>query len=128
MNLNRKVICRAACCLLALLAVLAVFPVTASAEEAYPSYTYNGNGQPVPTATPYEPVTVLNTDALGIGPMDGPTDLYVTDAGEIFVLDAGNDRVVVLDKALQAAELLRSCFELSEEPVERPAFIKDIIR
>ena len=32
------------------------------------------------------------------------------------------------EKALQAAELLRGCFELSPEPVERPAFIKDIIR
>ena len=32
------------------------------------------------------------------------------------------------EKAKQAAELLRGCFELSAEPVERPAFIKDIIR
>jgi pyrimidine-nucleoside phosphorylase len=32
------------------------------------------------------------------------------------------------EKAAQAAALLRDCFELSDEPVERPAFIKDIIR
>ena len=31
-------------------------------------------------------------------------------------------------KAEQAAELLRGCYELSPEPVERPAFIKAIIR
>ena len=31
-------------------------------------------------------------------------------------------------KAEQAAELLRGCFELSSEPVEKPAFIKAIIR
>ena len=33
-----------------------------------------------------------------------------------------------MEKAEQAAALLRDCFELSAEPVERPAFIKDIIR
>ena len=32
------------------------------------------------------------------------------------------------DKAQQAAELLRGCFTLSAEPVERPAFIKAIVR
>ena len=95
--------CRVACCLLALLAVLTLIPSRASAEAAYPSYTYNGNGQPVPTAVPYEATIVLNTDSLGIGPLDGPTDLYVTDDGEIFVLDAGNDRIVVLDKNLMGA-------------------------
>ena len=98
--------CRVACCLLALLAVLTLIPSRASAEAAYPSYTYNGNGQPVPTAVPYEATIVLNTDSLGIGPLDGPTDLYVTDEGEIFVLDAGNDRVVVLRKDFQADRVI----------------------
>lgn len=32
------------------------------------------------------------------------------------------------DKAQQAAELFRGCFTLSAEPVERPAFIKAIVR
>ena len=32
------------------------------------------------------------------------------------------------EKAAQAAELLRGCFELSDVPVTRPAFIKDIVR
>jgi tetratricopeptide (TPR) repeat protein len=98
--------CRVACCLLALLAVLTLIPSRASAEAAYPSYTYNGNGQPVPTAVPYEATIVLNTDSLGIGPLDGPTDLYVTDEGEIFVLDAGNDRVVVLRKDFQVDRVI----------------------
>lgn len=33
-----------------------------------------------------------------------------------------------LDKARQAAELLKACYEISPEPVDRPPFIKDIIR
>ena len=106
MKRTMKRACRVACCLLALLAVLTLIPSRASAEAAYPSYTYNGNGQPVPTAVPYEATIVLNTDSLGIGPLDGPTDLYVTDEGEIFVLDAGNDRVVVLRKDFQADRVI----------------------
>ena len=101
MKLNRRKLCRAACCLLVMLAVLSAFPMSASAAEPYPSYTYNGNGQPVPTAIPYETAMVLNTEALGIGALDTPTDLYVTDDGEVFVLDAGNDRVVVLSPDFQ---------------------------
>lgn len=114
MKRTMNLLCRAACCLLALLAVLTVFPVSASAESAYPSYTYNGNGQPVPTAMPYEATAVLNTDLMGIGPLDGPTDLYVTDDGEIFVLDAGNDRVVVLDSTFQPDRVITPLDEEGE--------------
>ena len=32
------------------------------------------------------------------------------------------------EKGREAVELLRNCFEFSDEPVERPSFIKDIIR
>ena len=106
MKRNMKRACRAVSCLLVLLAVLTLIPSTASAEQAYPSYTYNGNGKPVPTAVPYEAAVVLNTEALGIGALDTPTDLYVTDGGEIFILDAGNDRVVVLDKDFQADRVI----------------------
>ena len=31
-------------------------------------------------------------------------------------------------KAAEAAELLRRCFDLSEQPVEKPPFLKAIIR
>ena len=40
--------------------------------------------------------------------------------GTVHAADAG--------KAEEAAELLRGCFELREAPVERPAFIKSIVR
>ena len=40
----------------------------------------------------------------------------------------GTSHASSMEKALEAAELLRGCFELSDEPVQRPAFIKDIIR
>ena len=114
MKRTMKRVCRVACCLLALLAVLTLLPTQASAEAAYPSYTYNYNGQAVPTAMPYETVTVLGGDSLGIGSMDEPTDLYVTDDGEIFVLDAGNDRVVVLNDQLRLDRVITPLDEEGE--------------
>ncbi len=40
----------------------------------------------------------------------------------------GTIHATSLEKAARAAELLRACITLSDEPVARPAFIKDIIR
>ena len=33
-----------------------------------------------------------------------------------------------LEKAQQESEILRACFAISDTPVQRPAFIKDIVR
>jgi len=114
MKPNKKQLCRGACCLLAALLMLTLLPTGASASQAYPSYTYNYNGQAVPTAMPYEAVTVLGGDSLGIGAMDAPTDLYVTDEGEVFVLDAGNDRVVVLNEQLELDRVITPMDEEGE--------------
>ena len=114
MKPNKKQLCRGACCLLAALLMLTLLPTGASASQAYPSYTYNYNGQAVPTAMPYEAVTVLGGDSLGIGAMDNPTDLYVTDEGEVFVLDAGNDRVVVLNEQLELDRVITPTDEEGE--------------
>lgn len=40
----------------------------------------------------------------------------------------GTIHAASMEKAQQAAELLRGCFELSDKKVERPAFIKAIVR
>ena len=114
MKPNKQPLCRAACCLLAAILMLTLLPTGASASQAYPSYTYNYNGQAVPTAMPYEAVTVLGGDSLGIGAMDNPTDLYVTDEGEVFVLDAGNDRVVVLNAQLELDRVITPMDEEGE--------------
>lgn len=97
MNLKNKRLCRILCgCIVGLL-MISVLPVSASAEQTYPSYTYNSREQAVPTATPYEVVKVFGAKELGLDAFSSPGDIYVTDAGEIFVLDTDNSRVVVLN-------------------------------
>lgn len=48
---------------------------------------------------------------------------YVTEGESLGTIHAAS-----MEKAQQAAELLRGCFELSDKKVERPAFIKAIVR
>ena len=114
MKLNRKWICRAACCLLIAMLLPGVVSPVAFAAEAFPSYTYNTDGRPVPTAMPYEAAAVFGGKELGIEGLDSPSDLYVTDEGEIFILDAGNDRVVVVTEELKLSRVITPLDEEGE--------------
>ena len=97
MNLKNKRLCRILCgCIVGLLMV-SVLPVAVSAEQTYPSYTYNSREQAVPTAMPYEAVKVFGAKELGLDSFSSPGDLYVADTGEIFVLDTDNSRIVVMN-------------------------------
>ena len=97
MNLKNKRLCRILCgCIVGLLLVC-FLPVSASAEQAYPSYTYNSREQAVPTALPYEVTKVFGAKELGLDDFSSPGDIYVAGTGEIFVLDTDNSRVVVMN-------------------------------
>ena len=101
-------------CVLLCLLLASVLPAGASASESYPSYIYNSNGLAVPTALPYEVTTVLGGKELGIEALDEPSDLYVTDDGQIYILDAGNDRVVVLDADIRLNRVIQPLDEEGE--------------
>lgn len=75
--------------------LLPVFGV--SAAEGF-SYTYNTDGSSVAVPAPYETITVVSGDAFG-GKLSEPEDFYATEE-EIFILDSGNSRVVVLSDDL----------------------------
>src|SRR5690606_25199125 len=63
----------------------------------YTSYTYDYWGQPAPAPHAYLPSTVIRGWDLGVGPLRNPNDLHVSDAGNIYIADTGNNRVIVLD-------------------------------
>ena len=67
----------------------------ASADSPYRTYTFDGYGSIIQTQTaymPFETITKFDEEALS-----GPSDLCVTDDGEIYVADTGNSRIVVGD-------------------------------
>ena len=69
--------------------------ITAQAETPYKTYTVDGYGSVQETQTAYlayETITKFGDKFLS-----SPSDLFVTDDGEIYVADAGNSRIVVGD-------------------------------
>lgn len=93
---------------LALLGITACMlsSVTVSAATGpYTSYTYDSYGNAVESAELYEPEAVYTgnsfleqDDSAIVKTMLQPTDMYAADNNCLYVLDAGNSRILVLDK------------------------------
>ena len=78
---------------LAVTVTTSVMPV--SADSPYKTYTFDGYGSIIQTQSaylPYETLTKFDEESL-----NGPSDMHVTDDGEIYVADTGNSRIVVGD-------------------------------
>lgn len=93
---------------LALLGITACMlsSVTVSAATGpYTSYTYDSYGNAVESAELYEPEAVYTgnsfleqDESVTVKTMLQPTDMYAADNNCLYILDAGNSRILVLDK------------------------------
>lgn len=92
-----KSMCKAAL----VLALLTLFtsPLQAAPYEGY-SYYYWGDSSSTPNA--YLPDGVIDGAEQGVGKLKGPTDMFVASDGLVYVLDAGNGRIVVFDQQWKA--------------------------
>ncbi len=83
--------------LLAFALLFALSPVV-GAIEPYTTYTYGKDGWPRTSPTVYSPVMNVNSDYMGLSvPLDDPRDLFVDVDGNVYIVDAANARVIVLD-------------------------------
>lgn len=88
-----------------LLALAAATP--AAAFTPYESYNYNAWGESVPMPATYEVEQVADGTAIGAGELKAPADLFA--AGEnVYILDAGNGRVLVTDTQLRLQRTLEN--------------------
>lgn len=69
---------------------------TAQAAIPYAGYTYDGWNERVWSPVPYVPSGTVSGESLGIGAFNSPEDLYVAQNGNLYIADAGNNRIVVL--------------------------------
>ncbi len=77
---------------------LGVFGVSTFAS-AYTTYTYSIDGEFLESPDAYTPERVLNYRSFGMEKdFNSPSDIFVDDDGDIYVADAGNNRIVVIDK------------------------------
>ncbi len=81
------------------LLIICMFSVTVFADSALPysNYTYSEKGGGIvlgPDA--YVPETVIYGETLGTTSLKEPTDIRVDEEGNIYILDAGNGRILIL--------------------------------
>lgn len=80
-------------------ALLIAMTPLASAYYSYQTYTYAINGDYMESPDAYVPDEIVTSDTMGITPaLENPTDLFVDDALNVYIADAGNNRIVVLNK------------------------------
>jgi DNA-binding beta-propeller fold protein YncE len=87
--------------LLTILMFLLLLPcnsVLALSDEPYQNYTYPKNGVPQLEPQAYQPNGILDGTSLGIGNFKDPKDVFVDHDGQVYIVDSGNNRIVVLTK------------------------------
>lgn len=78
----------------------------AYAGDPYDGYNYNVWGQSVPAPNSYLPERAIRGEELGIGRFSNPQDMFVDGNGELYVLDSGNNRIVILDSDLKVEKVI----------------------
>lgn len=71
----------------------------------YDSYIYNFWGNPVASPKPYIPDRIITSEELGLN-LSSPQDLFVGNNDMVYVLDTGNNRIVILDNELRLDHII----------------------
>lgn len=91
-----------------LLGVSAFGNAVVYADESGGSYNYSARGNPVASPSAYQATTLWTGEKLGVGAFKDPSDLHVTADKTIYVMDSGNNRVVVLDEQFKLIRTIDS--------------------
>ncbi|MCA0756604.1 SMP-30/gluconolactonase/LRE family protein [Paenibacillus sp. N4] len=93
--------------LAALLIAAGLSPKPAQASP-YEGYTYSYWGEAVQSPIAYLPSKTVTGQELGIGQWTAPNDIFAAPDGNLYVLDSGNGRIVVLDSQWKAVRQIQS--------------------
>lgn len=100
-------------CLLALVLLLSSVTMVASAAQPDRTYTYE-NDTPVPSTNTYQVMTVIDEAVMGTTKLKDARDIFVDSSDRVFVVDAGNCRVLILDENYKCIKELKE-FKHGEE-------------
>lgn len=81
-------------------------PAYAHSAPASYNYSYWGDTAPAPAA--YQAKRLLTGQNLGIGELKEPNDLQVDAQNRVYLLDSGNNRVIMMDGSLQTIRTINS--------------------
>lgn len=101
---GRTLLLLAICCLLG----TALGAPAAYADGEGASYNYSFWGDTVTSPAAYQATDLYNGSDLGVGAFKEPSDLHVASDNRIYVLDSGNNRIVILDERFKPARVIDS--------------------
>ncbi|HZK34172.1 MAG TPA: NHL repeat-containing protein [Bacillota bacterium] len=102
-------------CLILSIIMVVLITSTAFADAPYGSYTYDYWGDPVPAPAPYVPTRLIDGESLGIGPLRGANDLFVSDSNTIYIADSDNNRIIVLNDNWEVERVIEGFEKDGEE-------------
>lgn len=94
---------------------LSICMAGAPVMRAAADYRYDQFFETVPAQSVYVAERNYNGKELDIGSFSSPSDLYVYDNSLIYVLDSGNNRIVVLDDSFRAERVIEGITAEGEE-------------
>lgn len=100
---------------IALLLTLVLGTVTASAFEAYNTYTYSIDGEPLLSPAAYSASVSVDSTQMGLINKFGnltlsksASDIVTDELGNVYIADSGNNRIVVLNRYYKVTGILDS--------------------
>lgn len=90
---------------LTLIAAILCSGLTVLADEPYKGYNFNYYGE-ASAPNGYLPVKAYNGTEWGVGYLENPTDMYVDKSGYLYILDAGNGRIIKTDSNLNLVSVI----------------------
>lgn len=104
----------AAACLSALMLAAAVGAPAASAQEHYNVYNYDRWNEATPSQAGYAAERAVSGLDLGCGAFNTPTDLFRDWEDRFYVVDSGNNRIVVTDGGFTKADKIYDSFRMED--------------
>lgn len=95
------------CLLLALVLVLTSSGMMALAAQPDRTFTYEDDFTPVPSTNAYQVKLIVDETVMGTTRLKNPRDIYVDSNDHVYILDAGNCRVLILDENYRCIKELK---------------------
>ncbi len=77
-----------------------------NADKYYNNYSYNYWGDAVPAPPAYLPSQIIEGRGLGVDRFKDPMDVFVAPDGLIYLLDTGNNRILVMDEDFELLKVI----------------------
>lgn len=99
------------CLVTAVYLMVSCFSVSAATDYPhdlpYDSYIYNSDNEAVSISSPYTLETTISGNDLGIGNFVDLGDIYYDGSNYIYICDAGNNRIVILDASYKLVNIIK---------------------